>query len=120
MSDIEPVYVDFSKLANVDDTTFAKVTYERATPDYVQAMHALSENCMTWNIEDKLDAITVPTLIVGAEQSQFLTVESHYALQERIGDNARVVIIPNAKHQLLITNPDELNRNLEEFIERYR
>ncbi len=113
---IEPIYVDFSALDKTSDTDFAKITYERASPEYVQAMHALSENVMTWNVEPDLEKVTVPTLILGGGRSQFIRPEAHYQLKERIGENAKAVIIPDAKHQLLITHADEVNRELEKLI----
>lgn len=117
---IEPTYIDFSKLDKASDNAFAKITYERATPEYVQAMHTLSRACMTYNIEGQLDKIEAPTLLLGAGQSQFITPESHYELQKRIGKNAEVKIIPEAKHQLLITHADVVNKTLEEFVEQYK
>ncbi|MCK4522499.1 MAG: alpha/beta hydrolase [Nanoarchaeota archaeon] len=115
---IKPEYIDFSELADVSDKEFAKITYEKATPEYVQAMHALSNAVMRWDVEDKLKDVECSTLILYAEKSQFIRTETSYELKKKIGNNAEAKIIPDAKHQLTITHPEVINKEIDNFFSK--
>ncbi len=114
---IEPEYLDFSGLGDVSDTEFARMTYEKAIPDDVPAMHAASEAILEWNIEEQLQKIKAPTLIINAGKSQFIRPSTAYELQERIGkDKSKAIILPSVKHQLVIQQPERITLLIENFL----
>ncbi|KAJ0087196.1 hypothetical protein Patl1_08533 [Pistacia atlantica] len=63
-----------------------------------------------------ISKITQPTLILWGECDQIFPLELGYRLKRHLGDNAELVVIPNAGHALNIEKPKEYYRHLKSFL----
>lgn len=77
---------------------------------YLNSMRAI----VNWTVEDKLDKITCPTLILAADQD-YSPIEQKKALAKAI-ENAELVIISNSRHATPIDQKDKFNNTVGEFL----
>jgi 3-oxoadipate enol-lactonase len=66
---------------------------------------------------DQLERITLPTLVIAAEQDPGATVAAAQAIHERI-KGSQLAVVPNCQHQTPIEAPDAFNRLVDTFLER--
>jgi pimeloyl-ACP methyl ester carboxylesterase len=71
--------------------------------------------CEDFDKMNEIDRIDLPTLIVCGEDDVLTPVKYSQYMKERIR-NARMIIIPDAGHSLMLEKPDELNDALRSFI----
>ncbi len=69
-----------------------------------------------WSVADRLGEIEAPTLVVAAEHD-YTSVESKREWAARI-PRAELVVVPDSRHALPAERPGELNRLMEEFLNR--
>ncbi|WP_022835648.1 alpha/beta fold hydrolase [Salisaeta longa] len=81
------------------------------TRGYLAAMDAI----MGWHITDRLPAITAPTLLVAATHD-YTPVAAKRRTAAAL-PNARVVVIPNARHALPVERPEAFNATLRTFLD---
>ncbi len=77
---------------------------------YLNSMAAI----VNWTLEDSLDKITCPTLILTADQD-YTPIEKKQALAKAI-TNAKLAIITNSRHATPIDQKDEFNATVDKFI----
>lgn len=77
---------------------------------YIETARALAR----WSVVDKLDWLTMPTLVMAGEHD-FFPVSDIQALAERLPD-ARCRILEGAHHHLPLERPDDFNRIVQEFL----
>jgi pimeloyl-ACP methyl ester carboxylesterase len=68
---------------------------------------------------DDISRIDLPTLIVCGEDDALTPVKYSQYMKDRIR-NARIVIIPDAGHSVMLEKPDELNDALRSFLRELR
>jgi len=78
---------------------------------YLDAIDAVSE----WTVVDSLDKLVAPVLFLAAEFDYTSPEEKAY-FAEMISD-ARVVVIPGARHATHLECPDEINAAIVSFLE---
>jgi len=78
---------------------------------YLAATRAL----IGWSVADRIEAITAPTLAVASAQDY--TPPSRKEEYVRRMPNARMVVVPNARHALPMERPDAFNEVLASFLE---
>ena len=66
-------------------------------------------------VEDELERITAPTLVLVGDQDVATVPEKSERIAARIADS-RLVVIPGAGHSSTIEEPDAVGRALEEFL----
>lgn len=81
-------------------------------PSYRQATRCI----LGWSVEDRLDEIRCPTLIVAAEHD-YTSVETKQAYAKKI-QNAQVAIIPNSRHMTPLDQPHLLNKVMNDFFNK--
>jgi pimeloyl-ACP methyl ester carboxylesterase len=82
------------------------------SPGYYDAMTTL----WGYDIRHRLEEIEVPTLIVWGRQDRVVPVPAAFAYQQRIGENAELIIFDRCGHVPQIERPVRFNRVLEEFL----
>jgi 3-oxoadipate enol-lactonase len=87
----------------------------RATPPlgYIGCCHAIAALDLT----DRLNTITLPTLVVVGEQDPGTPVEAARVIHERIA-GSELAIIHSAAHLSNMEQPEEFNRHVLRFLER--
>lgn len=83
---------------------------ENHRPSYLAALKA----AYGWSVRERLKEISVPTLVVGADEDYFPTAdkEAYTALIP----GARLVVIENSRHALPAEKPEEFNQVADEFL----
>ena len=71
-----------------------------------------------YDIRDRLEEITDPTLIVWGRNDRVVPVPAAYAYKRRIGDNAELHVFDKTGHVPMLERPVRFNRLLEEFLAR--
>jgi pimeloyl-ACP methyl ester carboxylesterase len=97
-----------------------KDTFEHLFTKYVQEKHELLQY-----LENNQDALTTeewtidrPTLLVWGEQDPLFPVELGHRLAEKIGPNATMHVIPQARHAPNIEYPELFNKAVAGFLDR--
>jgi pimeloyl-ACP methyl ester carboxylesterase len=103
--------------------------FHDAPPEYVELSRAgmrecgraVTERdfctCHAFDVRDRLDEITVPSLAVVGEHDALTPVEYHDSLADRIDDCERAVI-EGAAHLAMLEQPDAFNTALAAFCSR--
>lgn len=81
-------------------------------PGFVSALAAL----MSYPLEDRLNSIECPVLIVWGRNDRLVPVSDAYQYEELIGNNAHKVIIEDTGHCLMLERPKVFNNLLCEFL----
>lgn len=79
---------------------------------YRDAMSAL----IGWSVSDKLNTLTMPILIVAADQD-YTPVAAKEAYIAHI-PTARLVVVPDSHHALPVEQPEAFNKVVSEFLEQ--
>lgn len=77
---------------------------------YIASLRALTR----WNAEDRLGAISSPTLVIGAEHD-YTDIHEKRRWAARIPD-ARVVMLPGSRHRSELDSPQAFNSVVLEFL----
>jgi len=77
------------------------------------------EACDRFDRMNEIERIHLPTLIVCGEDDRLTPVKYSQYIKEKIR-NARLVIIPDAGHSVMLEKPEELNTALQAFISDLR
>lgn len=81
--------------------------------------HGDFEACDRFDKMNEIDRIALPTLIVCGEDDKLTPIKYSQYMKDRI-QNARLVIIPDAGHSVMLEKPEELNEALRSFISDLR
>jgi len=73
------------------------------------------EACDHFDRMNEIEDITVPTLIVCGEDDRLTPVKYSRYLKDKIR-NAKLVIVPDAGHSIMLEKPEELNAALQSFL----
>jgi pimeloyl-ACP methyl ester carboxylesterase len=84
------------------------------SPGYFDAMR----NLVGYDIRDRLEEIEVPTLVIWGRNDRVVPVPAALAYQQRIGDNAELVIFDHCGHCPQIERPLRFNHVVEDFLHR--
>jgi len=68
------------------------------------------------DLEEQLDAIQAPTLVLSGERDILVSPKSLHRLCERIAD-VRLVRLPSCGHLAFVTRPDAIVKSVEQFLE---
>jgi pimeloyl-ACP methyl ester carboxylesterase len=85
----------------------------RACPPIV--IHGDFAACDAFDLMPRLGEIRAPTLVVCGRQDQMTPVKYSEFLAANIPD-ARLVIVENAGHSVMLEQPEQLNQALAEFV----
>jgi pimeloyl-ACP methyl ester carboxylesterase len=93
-------------------TVFVERWSENIKPAYMAAMRAL----VGWTVEDKLDEITCPTLIIAADED-YTPLEDKQRIVTKM-KNAELVVIEDSRHATPVEHPELFNQTLDDFLAR--
>jgi len=79
-----------------------------------KTMNAIVNN---YNVEDKIHAINIPTLIVTGDKDKYILPKESDILHEKIPNSKLVVFSPNIGHMVNYEAKDEYIKVMEEFLE---
>ena len=88
---------------------------ERWAENDVDAYVASVDAIMGWSVADRLDRITVPTLLVSSEHD-YTPVAAKNRTVARLS-NAELAVVDGARHALPVEQPDTFNAVLDRFLE---
>ncbi len=77
--------------------------------------HGDFQACDAFDRMEEIGRILLPTLVVCGEEDRLTPVKYSQYMKDRI-PNARLVIIPEAGHSVMLEKPEELNAALRSFI----
>jgi len=79
-----------------------------------KTMNAIVNN---YNVEDKIHAINVPTLIVTGDKDKYILPQGSHILHEKIPNSKLIVFSPNIGHMVNYEAKDEYIKVMEDFLE---
>lgn len=91
--------------------------YRRSVRDTVQATLASFRTAPLF-VDDKLNKITVPTLIIWGRQDRIIPLEFGERFQKGIS-GSRLVILDNTGHLPQIENPRDFSKAVKRFVKRW-
>lgn len=93
----------------------------RITSDIIhttaQSFVSLYSNILIFNGKKFLKNIKCPTLIIHGEKDIFFSPKIAMGLNKYIR-NSELILLPNANHILVLNNPDEINRVIDNYLKR--
>ncbi|PEN12347.1 3-oxoadipate enol-lactone hydrolase [Longibacter salinarum] len=79
---------------------------------YVRTVDAI----MGWTVQDRLDRVTMPALLVSSEHDYTPISEKNLAVAQM--PNAELAVVDDARHALPVEKPDAFNAILDDFLQR--
>jgi pimeloyl-ACP methyl ester carboxylesterase len=110
---LEGAWHDPSKITAEDRAGYRKPL---KVSDWDRALWELTKASSQPNLEDRLGAITVPTLVISGDNDRVVPVESSVRLAEEL-PNAELVVIPNCGHVPHEECPEPFLDAVEAFLE---
>ena len=86
------------------------------TPEELKSRLGLVKERFSWNVEDIVENIDVPTLCIGASKDIWTLPETAESIARRVKNGKGKAIIVEGEHGGIYTNPREINEHLLEFI----
>lgn len=94
-----------------------KITQLRlANPILGQAYLSQLQSAMTFDVQQELENIKVPTLIVTGDQDLIVPAQNSYNLAHKI-KNSKLVVINGAGHSVFIESPAMFNQSVIDFLQ---
>ncbi|MFL5843447.1 MAG: alpha/beta fold hydrolase [Solirubrobacteraceae bacterium] len=81
-------------------------------PGFLDALEALG----TYPLQDRLERIEAPTLIVWGEKDRLVPLRDADRFLEAIGDNASKVVYEDTGHVAMLERPGRFNADVEKFL----
>ena len=122
---LDMILSDFDEfIATIMTMGFCEDASEKAKKLYVQTMKATGAQTVyhdyicanTFDIQDRIHRITVPTLIVAPAEDQMLPLDISKFLSKHI-KNSSLKIIHGAGHMVIVEHPDEVNTEIKSFMD---
>lgn len=94
---------------------FKEISSQNANVDaFIKAADA----CMTFDVEDKLSQISVPTLVLAGKYDELTSADIQKSMHEKI-DDSEFVVFDDTKHNLLVAkNNSEILKILKNFYKK--
>lgn len=77
----------------------------------------LSERFASWNIEDRLDSIDCPTLLIQGREDEYATLNQIETIAGVLKEKAKKVILPNCTHFPHVSARKEVENSIFEFFQ---
>ncbi|MBU7043028.1 MAG: alpha/beta hydrolase [Theionarchaea archaeon] len=111
-------------IATIMTMGFCEDASEKAKKLFVQTMKATGAQTVyhdyvcanTFDIQDRIHHITVPTLILAPAEDQMLPLDISIFLSEHIKDSS-LKIIEGAGHMVIVEHPDLVNTEIQSFMD---
>jgi pimeloyl-ACP methyl ester carboxylesterase len=101
------------------DAKLRKASVQELLEVSAEVTHGDFQACDHFDKMNEISRIDLPALLVCGEEDALTPVKYSEYMKERIR-NARIVIIPDAGHSVMIEKPDELNNALRSFLAETR
>lgn len=98
------------------DLRVKELTKQRMLSMLPQTLHADLQACDSFNMLDSLPCISAPTLILCGTEDMMTLPKYSQAMRDKI-PGARMELISNAGHMLMLEKPDIVQELLEDFSE---
>lgn len=105
----------FSFQASEILTALAEKRLAEAGP---QVLHGDFWACNAFDVSDNLAQIVQPTLIIGGQEDKMTPVQESRYLAENI-PNARLELVPEAGHMLMLEKPERVAQLLDNFLSTF-
>jgi 3-oxoadipate enol-lactonase len=93
-----------------------EIMQPRAAGDVSEQMYAVQLHAAVgFNAEDRLAAITCPTLIVSGDADVIVPVQNSYNLAKQI-PNAELRLVAGGSHTFFMEQPEQFNQILREWL----
>ncbi len=89
---------------------------ERWAKNDKKAYMAATMAMVGWSVQDQIDAIQIPVLVIAADQDY--TPVEHKKAYVALMPNAELLVIPNARHAVVVAQPEQVNPPIAAFLER--
>ncbi|MEK6951795.1 MAG: alpha/beta hydrolase [Nanoarchaeota archaeon] len=99
------------RVAGYIDFNFLKTK----TPEELKSRLKLIKQRLKWDVEDVLDKINIPLLCIGASEDIWTLPSAAIEIASRA--NGRYKIIVGNTHESVYANPEEINKEIIEFID---
>lgn len=99
---------------NTDKQALYKEFVEHISQIPKQTYIRTLKSFLGWNVSDKLNRLSMPVLIVAADQDY--TPLSKFKAYARLIPNAQLVVIENSRHATPMDQPDKLNQVIDQFL----
>lgn len=98
------------------DTKLKQAASQRLADTRLPVLHGDLMACDAFDVRDRLRAISAPTLIVCGEADKMTPPSYSIYLQQQI-PGARLQMVPNAGHMVMLEKPDEVAALLGSFLQ---
>jgi len=116
---IETIFVGlcFQRKARKEQTELIKEFVDRTldNKDYV-GLRTMESIVGNYNVEDKLGAIEVPTLILTGDKDLFILPEESLTMSKKITNSKVVVLTPKIGHMIQYETTEDYTRAVEDFL----
>jgi abhydrolase domain-containing protein 6 len=102
-----------NKLITFEDFDEMYIVNRTIPPEILRKFSADND---TMNMTNKINTITIPVLLMWGEFDGFIPLSVGEKLQESFGENATLLVMPNAGHLPFDTFFDDFMRYVEEFM----
>lgn len=79
----------------------------------------LSESFLEWNIEEYLESISVPMLLIQGDMDEYGTLAQIEAITSQVKSEIETFIIPGGHHSPHLENPDEVIGRIVNFVRNH-
>jgi pimeloyl-ACP methyl ester carboxylesterase len=98
------------------DPRMMEIAQKRMAEVPAHVLHADFITCDHFDAMDRLAEISAPTLVLCGDQDQMTPVKYSQYLAENI-PHARLVVIEDAGHMVMLERPQEISRHIRNFIQ---
>lgn len=111
------VFTDLVRFAYGPDTPEELLSLARQEMENVHPTVSYADftACDNFNIDDDLDRINVPTLVIAAGNDVMTPVKYGKRLTEKI-PGAKMAVISGAGHMMMLEQPEQFNTTVAEFV----
>ncbi|WP_461207071.1 alpha/beta fold hydrolase [Clostridium sp. DL1XJH146] len=88
------------------------------TPEWYEGFRRAIRSASGLNIEEKINKIKVPTLVIGADKDILIPLSCQFKIYERI-ENSKMMIIKDAGHAAMYEKPYEFASMINGFLSIY-
>ncbi|MDY6917671.1 MAG: alpha/beta hydrolase [Chloroflexota bacterium] len=129
---VHPMYIEALEKARTDPSimeTMTQANDDLVEPDYAEMMRRRSLQigpavflndmlcCDRFDVMDRVHQIKLPTLVVCGTEDVMTPPKYARYLTDKI-EGSTEVIIPGGTHRVFAEKPDEVNRAIDEFVQR--
>ncbi len=95
---------------------FKNLTTEMIKSNGAETLYKDMIACNKYNIENLLDNLQTPLLIVAGEKDQMVSLKNIKNFADRIGKRTELNILPETGHMIILEDPEKVSELIHQFI----